>query len=1631
MSQNKSLRKQNLALALLLFLILSLPAFSQSDWSSMKGTVRDSSGAVMQNANVAITNSKTKVVRNTTTNSAGIYSVQGLEPGEYLLVVKAPKFKTYQIPKIQLNTAETKLLDIKMEVNPGDIETTVTDTRGSKPLMLTTEVSTGTVLDAVTIKRLPSVSNDVMDLINVIGGVIANTGDPVRDQATQMFGGTQAPGVAVYRDGINVNEVRWDAGINTPIRINADLVSEIKVILSPADAEYGRGAGQVQIKTKEGTDTFHMTFNMNSENNSLNGKVNRTLTSFYRNYDSSQQNYTATFSGPVIKGKMFYLVNLDQQFAQNRQDQMPIVLTACARKGIYRYFHNLNTTNAYPGATAASVDSQGVPRSPNLTAWLVPGSTTIAAANPLKMVSAFGTLTHAAKDQLAMDPINCSEYDPWDPAKALPNYGVATFWETGGTNPGYRTLNTDPVTSAIYHFNQLMPLPNEYTYTNVYRSVGTPLGGTTPSTQSTQGDGLNTAIARWTQKNDGSGSVYSSGLPANRLQMTTNINYNISDSNRLGINYATEMTSGVEATRNWPNVGFDGKGKRTPQQIGANMQSWLPNNMFNELRFGLARTAAHSFSPLKNPDNGAAVANMLKSILRTDLWDTTNPYYNQPVLLGFGAERSDNADRTWAYGAATSANIPSIIFSPGGSGTTNPNNIAPASHPYGSYNNNVLPTYGGADNRWTITDNFSWMHNDHSFKVGGDIRLTRSWQDTDGPIPSNQAQLQTSSKTSGMSYPIAYGGFTDRAVPGASGSYQYMKDAANTANANYQGLSGALQVELNPGGGTTNASTNMIWTLLDLQTYMAASLGHIRQAFFINCSEPACLNRWNDPQKGEMSQYTDLRQKEFSFFAKDEWRALPNLSVNLGVRYEYYGLPWAANGMTVGLEGGPASIFGMSGRGFGTWMPANPVDLGDAYTTRQTFIGPNSIHPNQRLFSPDFNNFGPAIGLAYEAPSFLGGKTIIRAGFQLSYRTVGNMGSGFGTAMANVSGTIYQNYYRGDANIPYMAASYVPPASNPEYSKFDLQNLLPSPVPAGVMPMNTMLARNHGVDFTVYDYNTRNPYTSNINVSLSHSFGSTVTMDVRYVGTLARKGIGQIDINSPNIFNNTELMGALATARMGGEAPLLDKMFKGVQFSQTQILADPTQPIGTGTAPTASQFVRNNWPNELTNGNFQAIARGIADLNLDKTITGCTNTAYPCATGIINYNTGVPYTPDPYERGSVLRAQNLGIVPGNASSKGMFPENYILTNPQLASANWRGNLIHSNYHSLQTQFMIKPARGMQIQSTYTFSKNLADNPGGATFWGGGGWTDPRNRSYDYRLANTRQHQWNTYGYWDLPIGQTGYFLRGLKNEMLSRLVDGWHLSIFMSMQSGKPYQVDGAMPHLYDVGQYGVNYMDVNPALTEAEKTMYLPDKIQGSFNQGHQTSYTGYNYSQYYFQFGEPNSWQQKYVIAPDPQCTNSAVVATSLANYCTMKALYLSVPNQYQTLAPTQGKLILQQAAPGTIGNYRKYVNFAGTVTLNLMIAKELRFIEGKNLVFRIDCTNCTNHPQILDHDPMYDLVGQRSEQVFRVYNPNAPTYNAATFSYIYDPNSWSGASTSYFGRGVRQEGNRVFKASLNLSY
>src|SRR5438552_423284 len=146
------------------------------------------------------------------------------------------------------------------------------------------------------------------------------------------------------------------------------------------------------------------------------------------------------------------------------------------------------------------------------------------------------------------------------------------------------------------------------------------------------------------------------------------------------------------------------------------------------------------------------------------------------------------------------------------------------------------------------------------------------------------------------------------------------------------------------------------------------------------------------------------------------------------------------------------------------------------------------------------------------------------------------------------------------------------------------------------------------------------------------------------------------ELNASNFLYNG-LKEAFDAARSGGESPLLDQMFKGINL----VGGAGTGPVGTvvsGTLQTGAGQLRtataSNLRNNLANGNYLALANSLYTLNY----------AASNNPGLPTIQTGV--------QGAVLRLNG-------------FPENFIKTNPQFSTATLQSNLGNTNYSSLQCQ----------------------------------------------------------------------------------------------------------------------------------------------------------------------------------------------------------------------------------------------------------------------------------------------------------------------------------------------------------
>src|SRR5262249_16786729 len=151
------------------------------------------------------------------------------------------------------------------------------------------------------------------------------------------------------------------------------------------------------------------------------------------------------------------------------------------------------------------------------------------------------------------------------------------------------------------------------------------------------------------------------------------------------------------------------------------------------------------------------------------------------------------------------------------------------------------------------------------------------------------------------------------------------------------------------------------------------------------------------------------RQNEAGFFFKDDWKVLKSLTLNLGMRWDYYGSLYDGFGlMLLPTEGRPA-IFGISGRGFDGWMKPGVR----AEPTMFEFFANPSPNPRKTYYPNDWNNFGPAVGFAWQLPWFGAGKTTVRGGYQMTY----NAGQVFNAVNQEnlVPGSTLQATYTGDS----------------------------------------------------------------------------------------------------------------------------------------------------------------------------------------------------------------------------------------------------------------------------------------------------------------------------------------------------------------------------------------------------------------------------------------------------------------------------------------------------------------------------------------------------------------------------------------------------------------------------------------
>ena len=164
----------------------------------LRGTITDATKAVISNASVTVKDLATNAVSKATTDYAGRFALL-LQPGEYEVKVEASTF----VPDVKKIRVRLEPLSYNVVLRPGAATETVSVKTDAYVQLLEESPYAGTVLQEDSLLALPILTGNVMDLINVMGGVqLAD--DPLFGAGATTFAGVPASGTNIQRDG-NVN----------------------------------------------------------------------------------------------------------------------------------------------------------------------------------------------------------------------------------------------------------------------------------------------------------------------------------------------------------------------------------------------------------------------------------------------------------------------------------------------------------------------------------------------------------------------------------------------------------------------------------------------------------------------------------------------------------------------------------------------------------------------------------------------------------------------------------------------------------------------------------------------------------------------------------------------------------------------------------------------------------------------------------------------------------------------------------------------------------------------------------------------------------------------------------------------------------------------------------------------------------------------------------------------------------------------------------------------------------------------------------------------------------------------------------------------------------------------------------
>ena len=332
------------------FLTCSILVCAQTATTSLRGTITDAKGAVLQEATVTLSNPATGFSRTAKSASDGVYQFLEVPPAIYTVTVNVPGFAPLKQEKVILQVSQPAKLDIAMQVKG---KTEVVEVSGEAPLVNTIDATQGNVFNSTQLINLPSEGRDPVGILSLQPGVVylgSNGAGATVDSRGGSVAGARSDQTNVTLDGLDNNDQLLGNAFQGALRAPLDSLQEFRVTTTNSNADAGRSSGaQVSLVTKSGTNKFHggayeyNRSNLGQANDWFNEQAELKVGQPNRPGKLIRNTFGTFVGGPIKKDKVFFFADYEGQRTNEAIQTTREIPSDLLRTGVMQYPCSLAT----------------------------------------------------------------------------------------------------------------------------------------------------------------------------------------------------------------------------------------------------------------------------------------------------------------------------------------------------------------------------------------------------------------------------------------------------------------------------------------------------------------------------------------------------------------------------------------------------------------------------------------------------------------------------------------------------------------------------------------------------------------------------------------------------------------------------------------------------------------------------------------------------------------------------------------------------------------------------------------------------------------------------------------------------------------------------------------------------------------------------------------------------------------------------------------------------------------------------------------------------------------------------------------------------------------------------------------